>query len=46
MVGKVILEETIDVFPKGSLALVPDYEWVCVAHMQEYGPETLEVVAR
>jgi len=45
MVGKVMLEETIGAFPPGTLALVPDYEWVCVAHMQEYGPETLEVIA-
>jgi cytochrome P450 len=44
MVGKVVLEETIAVFPPGSLALAPDFEWVCVAHMQEYGPETLEVL--
>jgi cytochrome P450 len=46
MVGKVVLEEFIDTFPPGTVALAPDFAWECVAHVQEYGPEHLEVVAR
>jgi cytochrome P450 len=44
MVGKVVLEETLDLFPPGALSLAPGYEWQCVAHPMEYGPESLEVV--
>jgi cytochrome P450 len=44
MVGRVVLEEVIDRFAPGQLALAPGFEWVCVAHIQEYGPETLDVV--
>jgi cytochrome P450 len=47
MVGKVVLEETLDRFAPGQLRLAEGYRWVCVAHTQEYGPETLDaVVAR
>jgi cytochrome P450 len=44
MVGKVVLEETLDLFPPGVLSLAPGYEWHCVAHPMEYGPEALDVV--
>ena len=44
MVGKVVLEEVLHMFAPGSLSLAPAYEWECVNHLMEYGPETLEVV--
>lgn len=44
MVGRVVLEEMIDCFPPGTLRLAPGFEWVCVDHMLEYGPEHLPVV--
>lgn len=44
MVGAVILEEVLDRFGPGALQLAPGYEWACVAHPLEYGPETLDVV--
>jgi cytochrome P450 len=44
MVGKVVLEEVLALFAPGSLSLAPGYEWECVNHLMEYGPETLEVV--
>jgi hypothetical protein len=44
MTGKVVLEEVLDLFPPGRLRLRPGYEWACVAHPLEYGPETLDVV--
>jgi cytochrome P450 len=44
MVGAVVLEETLDRFPPGRLRLAPGYRWHCVDHLQEYGPETLDVV--
>ena len=44
MVGKVVLEEVLAQFPPGSLSLAPSYQWECVNHLMEYGPETLEVV--
>ena len=46
MVGQVVLEETLDRFPTGRLRLVPGYRWRCVDHLQEYGPETLDVLIR
>jgi cytochrome P450 len=46
MVGKVVLEETLDLFPPGVLSLAPGYEWKCVAHPMEYGPESLDVVVK
>lgn len=45
MVGKVVLEEMLDLFPPGALQLAPGYEWQCVAHPLEYGPESLDVVS-
>ena len=44
MIGRVVLEETIDRFETGALRLADGYEWGCVDHLQEYGPETLDVV--
>jgi cytochrome P450 len=44
MVGKVVLEEALDVFPPGSLELADGFRWECVDHMLEYGPERLDVV--
>jgi hypothetical protein len=44
MIGKVVLEEVLDRFGPGGLALAPGFEWACVDHMLEYGPETLDVV--
>ena len=44
MVGKVVLEEMLDLFPPGALRFAPGYEWKCVAHPLEYGPESLDVV--
>jgi cytochrome P450 len=44
MIGRVVLEETLDRFAPGQLRLAPGYRWVCVAHLQEYGPERLDVV--
>jgi cytochrome P450 len=46
MVGRVVLEEILDSFPPGALALTPDFRWRCVDHMLEYGPDTLDVVVR
>jgi cytochrome P450 len=43
MIGKVVLEEVLDRFGPGGLALAPGFEWVCVDHVLEYGPETLDV---
>jgi cytochrome P450 len=44
MIGKVVLEETLARFAPRQLRLAPGYRWECVAHLQEYGPETLDVV--
>jgi cytochrome P450 len=44
MIGKVVLEETLDRFAPRQLRLAPGYRWHCVAHLQEYGPETLDVL--
>ena len=46
MVGKVVLEETLERFGPGELRLVEGYRWRCVDHIQEYGPETLDVQIR
>jgi cytochrome P450 len=43
MVGKVVLEEMLEIMPPGTVSLVPDFQWSCVQHPMEYGPETLEV---
>ena len=44
MVGRVVLEEVQARCAPGELRLAPGYRWTCVAHLQEYGPETLDVV--
>jgi cytochrome P450 len=44
MIGKVVLEETLGRFAPQQLRVAKGYRWVCVAHLQEYGPETLDVV--
>jgi len=44
MAGRVVLEEMVERFPPGSIRLAPDFDWVCVDHMLEYGPEHLQVV--
>ena len=44
MIGRVVLEEVLQRFKPGELELAADFEWVCVNHLQEYGPETLDVV--
>lgn len=44
MVGRVVLEEMLDRCPPGAAALAPGFEWVCVDHMLEYGPERLDAV--
>ena len=43
MIGKVILEEVLDRFAPGQLRLVDGFEWECVDHPLEYGPEHLPV---
>ena len=45
MIGAVVLEEWLGRVPEGALRLAPGFRWECVAHLQEYGPERLEVVA-
>ena len=45
VIGRVVLEETLDRFAPGQLRLAPGWSWHCVAHPQEYGPETLDVIA-
>ena len=42
--GRIVLEEMLDVFGPGELALAPGYELRYVAMFLEYGPETLDVV--
>jgi cytochrome P450 len=44
MIGRVILEEFIDRYARGSIRLTPDFEWICVDHMLEFGPEHLPVL--
>lgn len=43
MVGLVVLEELLDLFPPNALRLVDGFEWECVDHIMEYGPEHLQV---
>jgi cytochrome P450 len=45
MVGAVVLDEVLTRFAPGALKLAPGFEWECVNHLMEYGPERLEVVA-
>lgn len=43
MVGRVVLEEMLELLEKRRVALVDGYVWTCVDHLQEYGPEALPV---
>ena len=43
MIGRVVLEEVLDRFDPGQVQLPVDFEWECVDHIQEYGPERLPV---
>ncbi|MBW2425767.1 MAG: cytochrome P450 [Deltaproteobacteria bacterium] len=43
MIGRVVLEEFLARFEPGQVRLAEGYEWVCVDHIQEYGPEQLHV---
>jgi len=45
MIGRVVLEETIDHVPPGGLRLAEGYELHLVPMFLEYGPESLDVVA-
>ncbi|HVN36941.1 MAG TPA: cytochrome P450 [Myxococcota bacterium] len=45
-IGRVVLEEVQARFTPGALRLAPGFVWRCVDHLQEYGPETLEVEVR
>jgi len=44
MIGRVVLEEFLAAFMPGQVQLAPAFRWECVDHLQEYGPESLEVV--
>lgn len=44
LVGRVVLEEFLAIHPAHSVELAPGYTWECVNHLQEYGPERLDVV--
>jgi cytochrome P450 len=46
MIGRVVLEELAARFEPGRVQLEKGYEWVCVDHIQEYGPEHLPVTFR
>ncbi|MCA9506198.1 MAG: cytochrome P450 [Spirochaetaceae bacterium] len=42
-VGTIALEELLAVLDGHRIELAPDFEWECVNHLQEYGPEHLPV---
>ena len=44
MIGRVVLEEVLEITTRKRIALRPGYVWECVNHLQEYGPENLPVV--
>ena len=46
LVGRVVLEEFLAVTAERDIALAPGFTWECVNHLQEYGPERLDVVVR
>lgn len=46
MIGRVALEEFLLATGRRAIALAPGYEWECVNHLQEYGPERLPVVVK
>ena len=43
LIGRVVLEEMLALLDTSRISLVPDFEWECVNHLQEYGPERLPV---
>ena len=43
VVGRIALEEVLALGAERRLRLVPGFEWECVNHLQEYGPERLDV---
>lgn len=43
LIGRVVLEEMLALLDTSRVSLVPDFEWECVNHLQEYGPERLPV---
>ncbi len=43
MIGRVVLEEMLEVLDSATIALQRGFEWECVDHLQEYGPESLPV---
>jgi cytochrome P450 len=43
LVGKVVLEEVLEILDSKEIALTQGFEWECVNHLQEYGPESLPV---
>ena len=46
LIGRVVLEEVLQILDDHPLRLVPGFEWECVNHLQEYGPEHLPVELR
>ena len=44
LVGRVALEELLAVLAERDVKLAPGFTWECVHHLQEYGPERLDVV--
>jgi cytochrome P450 len=45
LVGRVVLEEMLTILDRSRLSLEPGFEWECVNHLQEYGPEHLPILA-
>lgn len=43
LIGRVVLEEMLVLLETSEISLAPDFEWECVNHLQEYGPERLPV---
>lgn len=43
LVGRVVLEAFLETTKDARLELPGDFEWECVNHLQEYGPEKLPV---
>ena len=44
MIGRVALEQFLAATETRKLELAPGYQWECVNHLQEYGPESLPVL--
>ncbi len=43
VIGRIVLEEMLQLQDATRISLEPDFEWKCVNHLQEYGPENLPV---